>query len=190
MTTLADIQRRVGVPADGVWGPDTAAAIAKALGMSTVESTPPTGRKVGPKGVALMHRWEGCKLKAYPDPGSADGKPWTIGWGSTGAGIAPGTVWTQEQADARLEQDLQKYADQVSKAIGNAPTTQDQFDALVAFHYNTGAIATATLTKRHNAGDYAGAAKEYAKWVKNDGVTMKGLVNRRADEAKLYRGEL
>src|SRR3546814_16572704 len=29
--TLADIQRRVGVTPDGIWGPNTAAAVAKAL---------------------------------------------------------------------------------------------------------------------------------------------------------------
>jgi putative chitinase len=33
MTTLADIQRHLGVEPDGKWGPVTAAAIAKALGM-------------------------------------------------------------------------------------------------------------------------------------------------------------
>lgn len=33
MTTLADIQRHVGVTPDGVWGPNTANAIAKALGI-------------------------------------------------------------------------------------------------------------------------------------------------------------
>lgn len=33
MTTLADIQRRVGVAPDGKWGPQTASAVAKALGM-------------------------------------------------------------------------------------------------------------------------------------------------------------
>lgn len=32
--TLSDIQRRVGVPADGIWGPVTAAAVARALGMA------------------------------------------------------------------------------------------------------------------------------------------------------------
>lgn len=31
--TLTDIQRRVGVPADGIWGPVTTAAVAKALGI-------------------------------------------------------------------------------------------------------------------------------------------------------------
>lgn len=35
--TLADIQRRVGVPADGIWGPVTAAAVAKALGIGPME---------------------------------------------------------------------------------------------------------------------------------------------------------
>lgn len=38
MTTLADIQRHVGVPADGKWGPVTCAAIAKALGIGPLES--------------------------------------------------------------------------------------------------------------------------------------------------------
>lgn len=34
MTSLADIQRHVGVTPDGKWGPNTATAIAKALGMT------------------------------------------------------------------------------------------------------------------------------------------------------------
>lgn len=146
------------------------------------------GRQVGPKGLALIQEWEGCKLDAYPDPGSADGNPWTIGYGATGEGIHKGVSWTKAQCDARLRQDLQKYAAEVSKAIGDVPTTQDQFDALVAFHYNTGKIGEAMLTKKHKAGDYAGAALEFRKWVNNNGKRMQGLVNRRAAEEKLYRG--
>lgn len=145
-----------------------------------------SGRQVSQRGIDLMHSFEGCRLEAYPDPGSRDGNPWTIGWGSTGPGISRGVKWTQAQADERFKQDLQKYADEVSAAIGNAPTDQSQFDALVAFHYNTGKIRTATLTKKHKAGDYAGAAAEFARWVRNDGKVMKGLVRRRAAEAALY----
>src|SRR5687768_9679628 len=137
---------------------------------------PAGGRAVGDKGFALIKSFEGCEkdrpdgsFEAYPDPGSVDGRPWTIGWGSTGADVKPGTVWSQQQCDDRFKQDLQRYADAVSRAIGNAPTTQNQFDALVSFHYNTGAIATATLTKKHKAGDFAGARAEFARWVKNDG---------------------
>ena len=54
-------------------------------------------------GLKRMQEHEGCRLKAYPDPGSQDGHPWTIGYGATGPGITQGTVWTQEQADVRLE---------------------------------------------------------------------------------------
>jgi GH24 family phage-related lysozyme (muramidase) len=124
-------------------------------------------------------------VEAYPDPGTG-GDPWTIGWGATGEGIGPGTVWTQAQCDARLEQDLARFAQAVDAAIGDAPTTQAQFDALVSFHYNTGAIARATLTNKHIAGDYPGAEAEFAKWVRAGGRVLPGLVRRRAAEAELY----
>lgn len=175
--------------------PDDVTILDAALDRVLLGAAPST-RKVGSKGIALMHKWEGCaqrrtdgRLDAYPDPGSKDGKPWTIGWGSTGPDINKGTIWTQEQADARFERDLEKYAAEVSSFIGSTPTTPDQFDALVAFHYNTGKIAASTLGKKHKAGDYAGAADEFGKWIYNDGKKMQGLVNRRADEARLYRGQ-
>jgi lysozyme len=156
-------------------------------------SPAPPGLHIGEAGKALIKKWEGCarrradgKVEAYPDPGSADGKPWTIGWGATGPGIGPGTVWTQAQCEERFEHDIVRFAEAVAKAIGDAPTTQNQFDALVSFHYNTGAIAKATLTKLHQRGDHAGAAREFGKWINNDGKPMAGLVKRRADEAALY----
>jgi GH24 family phage-related lysozyme (muramidase) len=151
------------------------------------------GRGIGDKGAALVKSFEGCEKRrsdgrfdAYPDPGSADGRPWTIGWGATGSDVVPGTIWTQAECDARFLKDMQVYADQVSRAIGAAPTSQNQFDALVSFHYNTGAIAKATLTRKHIAGDYKAAKAEFARWNKNDGKVMKGLVRRRAAEAELY----
>ena len=156
-----------------------------------VRAAPP--RRIGPAGVALIKLFEGCArrrgdglVEAYPDPGTG-GAPWTIGWGATGPGIEPGTVWTQAQCDARLEADLERYAADVAEAIGDAPTTQPQFDALVSFHYNTGAIRRATLTRKHCAGDFAGAAREFARWNKAGGRVLKGLSRRRAAEAELYR---
>ncbi|QIQ86844.1 lysozyme [Erythrobacter sp.] len=148
--------------------------------------------RIGPEGIALIKRFEGCArlrpdglVEAYPDPCSG-GDPWTIGWGSTGAEIGPGTVWTQAECDARFEADLARYAAEVAAAIGDAPTTQAQFDALVSFHYNTGAIARATLTRRHRACDHAGAAREFPRWNKAAGRVVRGLVRRRAAEAALY----
>jgi GH24 family phage-related lysozyme (muramidase) len=152
-------------------------------------------RAVSPRGRELITRWEGCArrradgmVEAYPDPGSG-GHPWTIGWGATGAGIARGTVWSQAECDARLDSDLSRTAGEVAQALDGAPTTQDQFDALVSFHYNTGAIPRATLTRLHRAGDFAAAAREFGRWIHAGGRVLPGLVRRRADEAALYRGE-
>jgi lysozyme len=158
----------------------------------------PSSRQTGPAGTALIKRFEGCArlrrdglIAAYPDPGTG-AEPWTIGWGATGRDhvyggrIGPDTVWTQTQCDERLASDLVRYAAEVARAIGSAPTTQTQFDAMVSFHYNTGAIARATLTQKHIARDYQGAAREFARWNRAGGQVMKGLVRRRAAETELY----
>lgn len=155
-------------------------------------------KAVGEAGIALIKRFEGCArlrrdglVEAYPDPGTG-GAPWTIGWGATRGGlhgfVGEDTIWTQQQCDERLVDDLKRYARDVARVIGDTPTTQGQFDALVSFHYNTGAIARATLTKKHNALDYTGAAAEFSRWNKAGGRVLKGLVRRRAAEAKLYTG--
>ena len=168
-------------------------ALDKAI--DTVAGRAPNGgaRSIGPKGLALIRQFEGCArlrrdgmVEAYPDPGTG-GEPWTIGWGATGSGIGPGTVWTQQRCDARLESDVARHARDVAFALGDAPTTQAQFDALVSFHYNTGAIARSTLLRRHLAGDYRAAAEEVARWNRAGGRVLKGLVRRRAAEARLYR---
>ncbi len=151
-------------------------------------------RSAGPDCLALIRKWERCakrradgQFQAYPDPGTG-GDPWTIGWGATGPGIGPDTVWTQEQCDARLEADVARFATEVAAVLDGAPTTQSQFDALVSFHYNTGAIARATLTARHRASDHAAAQAEFGKWVNAGGRPLAGLRKRRADEAVLYAG--
>ena len=156
----------------------------------------PAEHALGEAGTALIRKWEGCakrrddgSFEAYPDPGSADGRPWTIGWGSTGPDVAPGTVWTQEQCDARFGRDVLRYVSAVARAIGDAATSPGQFDALVSFHYNTGAIARATLTKLHRQGRFAEAQQQFGKWIFNDGKPMKGLIRRRAEEAALYGAE-
>lgn len=148
---------------------------------------------LGSPGRVLIRKWEGCArrradglFEAYPDPGSNDGHPWTIGWGSTGPDIARGTVWSQAQCDARFDREIVRYVQDVIAAIDGAATSPCQFDALVSFHYNTGAIGKATLTKLHRQGRYAEAAAQFGKWIYNDGKVLEGLKRRRAEEAALY----
>lgn len=149
---------------------------------------------VGPKGEKLIQEFEGFEkvlpdgnVRSYPDPGTG-GDPWTIGWGSTGPDIKRGTVWTKEQCLARFRQHLAEFAAKVTKLIGNAPTTQSQFEAMVALCYNVGPanFGSSTLLKKHKAGDFKGAAAEFSRWNKAAKKVMPGLTRRRAAEAALY----
>ena len=163
--------------------------------VGTVGLGPPAfvKRRIGPAGTALIQEFEKCarlrsdgRFEAYPDPASG-GAPWTIGWGSTGPGIAPGTVWTRQQCDDRFWNDLRRCGDEVEAALAGAPTTQAQFDALTSFHYNSGKIRTATLTRFHREGRFTAAAAQFGKWIYAAGKKSKGLIRRRAAEAALYR---
>jgi lysozyme len=143
--------------------------------------------KISREGLALIKRWEGCRLEAYPDSGGV----WTIGYGiTTNAGlgvIKRGMKITQEQADDMLLAALAKYEKTVSDSLKRNPT-QHQYDAMVSLCYNIGqsAFAKSTLVKRFNSGDITGAADAFMMWVKANGKTLQGLVNRRHDERRHF----
>ncbi|MBQ4675575.1 lysozyme [Aeromonas hydrophila] len=145
--------------------------------------------RISVDGVAVAHYFESCKLQAYPDPGSKNGEPWTIGRGHTGPEVKPGLVWTQAQADAAFLVDIAHFERDVLSLV-KVPVNQGQFDALVLFSYNVGskALESSTLLRKLNAGDYDGAAVEFRRWNKNDGKVMRGLTRRRAAEECLFRG--
>jgi lysozyme len=147
--------------------------------------------------IDLIKSFEQCRLSSFlPTPRD---RP-TIGWGATGPDIRLGMTWTQAQADARFESDLLAFATGVNHLLGGAATSQNEFDALVSFAYNVGldddadsiaeGLGDSTLLRKHLAGDKAGAADEFAKWDKQKGVVLNGLVRRRAAEADLYRGKI
>lgn len=152
-------------------------------------------------GLDLIKSFESCavaigngRFRAYPDPAPGNnGLPVTIGWGSTrgfdGKPIALGTVWTQEQCDRKKAEDMAAFEREVRDILGDAPTTQHQFDALVSFAYNLGSgnLRKSTLMRRHKAGDYAAAAAQFAVWNRAGGKVMRGLTRRREAEAALYR---
>lgn len=151
-----------------------------------------TPRTASPDGIALLNRFEGLRLQAYPDPGTG-GKPWTIGIGTTvypdGRGVKAGDTITEAQAEEYLRHDLARFEAAVNKLTGGV-TTQPQFDALVSFAYNVGeeALRTSTLLRLHNEGNYSAAAGQFARWNKAAGHVLPGLTKRRAAEAALYRG--
>jgi len=141
-----------------------------------------------------VKRWEGLKLTAYPDPGSRNGEPWTIGYGHTSDGFLKVTrnmTISVQQAEAALEYDLNETAAKVAELV-KVELGDNQFGALVSFAFNVGlgAFGKSTLLKKLNRGDYSAVPGELARWNRNDGKVMQGLINRRAAEAGLWaKGE-
>lgn len=147
-------------------------------------------RAVNAETLEHVKRWEGLKLVAYPDPGSRDGTPWTIGYGHTSDGfmkVHKGLKITMKQAEEALVHDLGETAAEIERLV-KVPLTDNQFGALVSFAFNVGvgAFAKSTLLKKLNAGQYGAVPTELARWNKNDGKVMSGLTNRRAAEAGLW----
>lgn len=157
--------------------------------------------KTGKRGIALMHSFEDCRLRAYPDP-KTGGKPYSIGWGNTqyadGRPVGPNDVISQARADEEFAFDLITFEMMIDQAV-KVPLTQNQFDALVSIVYNVGPGNKAksgilrlksgqpsTLLRLLNAGDYKGAADQFDVWISKGSAVEKGLRRRRAAEKALF----
>jgi lysozyme len=143
--------------------------------------------KTSDAGIFALALHEGIVPAPYKDSVGV----WTFGIGHTAAAGAPDPATMPRGMPADLDRalarvfevfrhDLPKYEAGVMRAL-KVPVTQAQFDALVSFHYNTGAIGRATLVKKLNAGDMAGAAAGFMAWTK-----PKEITERRRQEQRLF----
>lgn len=139
---------------------------------------------IGKKGIELIKRFEGLRLKAYYCPANV----LTIGYGHTGSDVYEGQALTELEAEQLLINDLVNFSQGVKDRLAIF-VNQYQFDALVSFAYNVGlgAFERSTLLKKVNANklDY-GIKHEFKKWVYANGSKLKGLEIRREAEADLY----
>lgn len=132
--------------------------------------------KTSENGIALIKSFEGCRLTAYLCPSGV----WTIGYGHT-AGVCQGQKITQEQADAFLASDLDKYEKYVTAT--NLKLNQNQFDALVSFTYNCG---NGNLKKLINGRTLPEIADAMLMYNKSNGKALAGLTRRRQAERELF----
>lgn len=141
--------------------------------------------KISQAGLDLIKKFEGLRLDAY----QCSAGVWTIGHGHT-AKVRPGDRIDAQKAGEYLSNDVQGAESDVLRLL-KVSITQGQFDALVSFVFNlgSGALAKSTLLRKLNAGDYAGAGKEFHKWVFAGGRKLEGLVRRRQAEYELFMGE-
>ena len=120
-------------------GKKTSAATATSAAAAPVTS----GDDMPMMGLKLIKEFEGCHLKAYPDPLSG-GLPITIGWGTTrkkdGSPFKLGDKITQKAADDLLmEQCKKEFLPPLRKIPGWKEMTDGQRGALLSFAYNLGA---------------------------------------------------
>ena len=148
--------------------------------------------KTNAKGLQLIRDFEGERLEAYLCPA---GIP-TISVGVTGPKVKMGMKITQAESDKMFREAIAEREPQLDALLQNAKTTPDQYAAMMALLFNIGAhkFAKTSVLRLHKAGDYAGAARAFALWNKArvGGVLkpLRGLTRRRAEEARLYLGEL
>ena len=87
---------------------------------------------------------------------------------------------------AQLLADDTKEAQASVKHVVTVQLTQEQYDALVSFEFNTGALASSTLLVHLNRGDCWAAGAQFDRWVMARGRRLPGLVARRADERRHF----
>jgi lysozyme len=124
------------------------------------------------RGLLALARHEGIVPAPYLDVA----RVWTFGIGHTVAAGAPDPARMPRGMPADLDAgvrealrlfqaDLARHEAEVLRAV-TVPVAPHELDALVSFHYNTGAIARAALTTALNAGDRAASGTAFMNWLR------------------------
>jgi len=163
-----------------------------------------TALTVSLAGVAFVASYEGkAEYHSYADAGYGWKLP-TICYGHT-RGVKRGDVATEAQCLEYLRQDLE-VAERGVKQCVKVPISQNQYDMLVSFQFNTGALCVSELARKLNKGQCKEAAKEYnfaqrkdkdgkplfyngtpvMKFTTSNGKPLRGLVRRRTDERAIF----
>ena len=152
----------------------------------------------------MLKHHEGVRYKPYQCPANL----WTIGVGhvlyddqaripSSKEGMAArksyplkpqdNRTWSKEEVDALLAKDVVRFERGVERFIP-VQLTQGEFDALVSFSFNLGlgTLQRSTLRQALLRGDKKTAIDSLLKYNKAGGKVLKGLDNRRKDEAALF----
>ncbi|MDP7150255.1 MAG: lysozyme [Paracoccaceae bacterium] len=140
------------------------------------------------RGLLALARFEAIVPGPYCDSTGT----WTFGIGHTAAAGPPDPEQMPRGMPADTQAgirdafrvfcaDLAGYEADVRRAV-TVPLALHEFDALVSFHYNTGGIARAALTRHLNAGDRVAAADAFLNWRK-----PASIIPRREAERDLFR---
>ena len=140
------------------------------------------------RGIAIIRKYEGLKLRAYICPAGLN----TIGYGATfyenGTKVQPKDVITMDRADKLLHFQVKLFADEVKRVV-KSNINENQLGALVSFCFNVGGaqFSRSTLARKANANPNDPTIRaEFMRWTRGGGKVLPGLVKRREEEANLY----
>ena len=156
--------------------------------------------KISEAGIQLIKSFEGCHRSPYRCPAAL----WTVGYGRVlypdqarlktpertayPLNAEHNRTFEYDEIDSILEKDLERFEAGVLRLCPAAADSQPHFDAMVslAFNIGLGNLQASTLRMKYNRGDTQGAADEFLKWRKSNGVVLRGLERRREAERAMF----
>ena len=139
--------------------------------------------------ILLIKHHEGVRSRPYCCPAGL----WTVGVGHLiGDCKSLPESWNrtflQEEIDKILKSDLRRFELGLTKLLPNIPLKQNEFDALVSFCFNLGlgCFQRSTIRQALLRGDKEAAMESLMKYCRAGGKVLKGLLNRRKDERKMF----
>lgn len=143
----------------------------------------------------MIKEFEGCHLKAYPDP-KTGAAPITIGWGTTrrpdGTSFMLGQFITQQQADEYLMYDVEsRFLPALRKIPHWEEMNINQHGALLSFAYNLGAAFYGndgfnTISRNLREKNWISIPKTLELYRNPGSNVEKGLLRRRIAEGVLW----
>jgi lysozyme len=151
-------------------------------------------------GLTLIKAFENCDKPVHGRPGffttyRDEVNVLTIGWGHTNLGAIPPhivehSIWSQQQCDQALQYDMGRFVQDVLHATNGIDLTQNQFDALISFDFNTGALYHSSIPTKLRAANIVGAMASLLAYNHAGGRVLAGLTRRRKAERLLFLGQV
>lgn len=117
--------------------------------------------RISQQGLDLLIAREGKRNDAYLDSVGV----LTIGVGHTGPEVHLGLHWNDDQIEAALRADLDRFEDAINDSV-TVGLEQYQFDALASFVFNVGngAFSSSTMLKKINLGQFELVPAQFDRW--------------------------
>ena len=149
--------------------------------------------------IKMIQHHEGLRFKPYRCPA----RLWTVGVGHVlypeqgklpidqrdGFALRPedNRTFSKDEVNGILRSDLQRFERGVGQLIP-VRLTQGQFDACVSFAFNVGlgTLQRSTFRQKVIRGEKDAAIASLLQYCKAGGKVLRGLENRRKDEAALF----